>query len=51
MPGASHSRARPALSLLHCRTEVPMLKVFAWIIGIIFLIGLLVVLGVIDLAF
>jgi hypothetical protein len=28
-----------------------MLKVLAWIIGIIFLIGLLVVLGVIDLAF
>lgn len=30
---------------------VPMLKILAWIVGIIFVIGLLVVFGVIDLIF
>jgi hypothetical protein len=31
--------------------EEPMLRVLGWIIGIIFLIGLLVVIGVFDLIF
>jgi hypothetical protein len=39
-------RAWPPPCLLTC-----MLKVLAWIVGIIFLIGLLVVLGVIDFVF
>jgi hypothetical protein len=31
--------------------EISMLKVLAWIVGIIFVIGLLVVFGVFDLIF
>ena len=33
------------------RKDARMLKILAWIIGIIFLIGLLVVIGVIDFVF
>ncbi|HXV22808.1 MAG TPA: hypothetical protein VED46_00975 [Alphaproteobacteria bacterium] len=33
------------------RTETVMLRVLGWIIGIIFLIGLLVVIGLFDLIF
>ncbi len=40
----------PALSLL-LPVEARMLKALAWIVGIIFLIGLLVVIGVFDFIF
>jgi hypothetical protein len=34
-----------------CTPEVSMLKVIGWVVGIIFLIGLLVVFGIFDLIF
>jgi hypothetical protein len=44
-----------AISRRHCdglyAGGAPMLKIIAWIIGIIFVVGLLVVFGVIDLVF
>jgi hypothetical protein len=34
-----------------CLAQALMLKILAWIVGIVFLIGLLVVIGVIDFVF
>jgi hypothetical protein len=42
--------APTSLSIAHL-SEVSMLKVIGWIVGIIFLIGLLVIVGVFDLIF
>jgi len=44
------NEAARALSLL-LPVEARMLKALAWIVGIIFLIGLLVVIGVFDFIF
>lgn len=42
----------PRTSLCVARTkEAVMLKVIGWVVGIIFLIGLLVVFGIFDLIF
>ena len=51
-PPAPRSGAEEEASHLRLtRKERHMLKVLAWTVGIIFLIGLLVVFGVIDLVF
>lgn len=41
----------PAAACYPRQEEAGMLKVLLWIVGIIFLIGLLVVIGVFDLIF
>ena len=50
IPCGTAGEPRTSLCVAHAK-EAVMLKVVGWVVGIIFLIGLLVVFGIFDLIF